>query len=689
MELETSSKELKEIYFIIILNENEINKPFQFDENKNPPKCIFTKKNDKGDIINIFKYIIKKKKNKVELKFSIEDNKAFFASFDAKESYFIFNLDLTSERYLYKSKKTINQNTIQNYEKMNYYKESLLESKEDDKLDILFIDSIKEYSKKPRFEFLINIFINVYKNIDLCSNLLNEFDKNCTKKDQINNIIIENLQKYIEDFNNIYDNLDNLIDDSLNLIDFYGIIFCYLNNINNEKFLEIFRKIYKKNKEIFFNILLKYKYYFKNQINMEFNYLNELINFSTSQNYDEFIHNVLFYLKGINIFLKVIEKNKEKIIEINEFHPIEFPTIELEPQTKIKEIEDLINNIIIFSREKKKLLIYFTNDFWDYLLNHCCLLVDNDIEKTKKNIEICFDLREKFIKYYELVQLLYKKKGTIKTECEAYYEKDEYAFNLDKNIMFIIKEDQTIENIEILNFIKHYDIYCQNDKYFNRMDIEIFEKINIEKIDDEFIDEFKKMNFEIIFKDKIEDYLLKLSDKIKKIQDFDSILKLVNEKNLEEKQKINYLNLLKRIYNSLIQEKKLYENEGLEKNIKVLSNLTNFLYINEKNLEFLKQNIGALETKIKNKIYIELIHICNEQQYNKMKEFIEAQFLNSLNLEHLNEFNDFIKNLKNVDYDNLLTQINEKYLIDDSAFFSSEKDLIFLKYFLLYLLKMI
>ena len=46
----------------------------------------------------------------------------------------------------------------------------------------------------------------------------------------------------------------------------------------------MFKKIYEKDKKILFHILSKYKFYFKNQINMEINYLNELIDFSVMAN---------------------------------------------------------------------------------------------------------------------------------------------------------------------------------------------------------------------------------------------------------------------------------------------------------------------------------------------------------------------------------------------------------------------
>ena len=152
----------------------------------------------------------------------------------------------------------------------------------------------------------------------------------------------------------------------MNPIDFYGIILCYLNNYNNEIFLEVFEKLFTNNKEILFDILLKYKSYFKTPINMKINYLNEFINFSTNKEYKEFKENGLSYFTGIHTFLKVIEQNKEKIISMKDFQSIEFPNIELETQINIKEIIGLIIDIIEFSKEKKKYLCILQINFGIY-----------------------------------------------------------------------------------------------------------------------------------------------------------------------------------------------------------------------------------------------------------------------------------------------------------------------------------
>ncbi len=63
-----TKKEIKKGYFLIIDKEN---KDFHNKGNKNSPKCIFTKKNDKGDNIKIFKYTIKKEKRIIRLNWNL------------------------------------------------------------------------------------------------------------------------------------------------------------------------------------------------------------------------------------------------------------------------------------------------------------------------------------------------------------------------------------------------------------------------------------------------------------------------------------------------------------------------------------------------------------------------------------------------------------------------------------------
>ena len=61
------------------------------------------------------------------------------------------------------------------------------------------------------------------------------------------------------------------------------------------------------------------------------------------------------------------------------------------------------------------------------------------------------------------------------------------------------------------------------------------------------------MNFEYIFKDYIVEYIKKLFDKIKDIRSFDTVIKLINIKNIKNKN--IYLDSLKKGYDNLIRNK--------------------------------------------------------------------------------------------------------------------------------------
>ena len=268
---------------------------------------------------------------------------------------------------------------------------------------------------------------------------------------------------------------------------------------------------------------------------------------------------------------------------------------------KVKDFQDIINlieNILNFSEEKERLLIVFPNLFWETLLNNCK-------ESNEDNITICYQLREKFEKYYELVNKLYQNKDNkFKKEANDYHERDDYGFLLDKIIKKFIKDNKDIDNVGILNVMK-FDIFYTNDKYINKRSIEIFDKINFDKIDKEFIDLFKKNNFEITFQNNINDFLDKLCSKINTIYDFEKIINLINVKNLSTNIEI-YIDLLIDKYDSLNINHYLskLKEEELEKVISIISDLTNFLYLNQKNLNFLSQKIDKLDKKIKALIYI-------------------------------------------------------------------------------------
>lgn len=159
------NKKEKEYFFLIYFDkpkEKEESDEVKFNEKEKVPKCIFTKiiqlneENDK--LIKIFKYIGDiKSTEKVEFKFSY-DNKNFEITIEnQKNKTFIFDIILKKKSIL--SYSTISQKEVEIHDKMNYFIESLKRIKEDDKLEILFSESIILYSKKPSFQFLIIVLV--------------------------------------------------------------------------------------------------------------------------------------------------------------------------------------------------------------------------------------------------------------------------------------------------------------------------------------------------------------------------------------------------------------------------------------------------------------------------------------------------------------------------------------------------
>lgn len=164
----------------------------------------------------------------------------------------------------------------------------------------------------------------------------------------------------------------------------------------------------------------------------------------------------------------------------------------------IKNIESLIT----FSRDKKTFLIYFTNNFWKYILNYYN-------ESKFDNIYIFYKFREIFIKYCNLINEIFKDKDAefnIKKEAINYFQRDDFAFLLDE-IIRKYNNNPEVTNIEKLTIITKFNPYYMESKYLNKVDCGIFDVLVLEHIDNIFIKDFKRMNFEIIFKDNISDYI--------------------------------------------------------------------------------------------------------------------------------------------------------------------------------------
>ena len=142
-------------------------------------------------------------------------------------------------------------------------------------------------------------------------------------------------------------------------------------------------------------------------------------------------------MKNLKIFLRNINNNKEKLISIENFKPLSTNNLEKKMGPKdISEIIPLVKEIVEYSIENNKLLINFIGNFWEKLIN-----VINS--SSEENIMLLYELREIFIKYFELVTNLFNK-GPIFNNAKDFDKKDKFDITLHNNIKEDLKKEKNI-----------------------------------------------------------------------------------------------------------------------------------------------------------------------------------------------------------------------------------------------------
>ena len=256
--------------------------------------------------------------------------------------------------------------------------------------------------------------INELEKIINKSQLTNNTKINFSYKETDNNENLKDNEKYMDnnaffknystDFNKIKSEADILINsNNYKIMEFYGIILCYLNYYEYDNFCSIINKLYNQKPENLYEILLTYNAEFKYPINKDFEFLNNFINYAILNKEFSVFEKGLNYIRDIGTFLEVIEKNKEEIFkkynkldniitldnlkfnkaqitQSQESKPMKIPpaninTISQNLTKEYKELRDYfksviknIKSIICFSKENNTFLIYFTNNFWKYIL---------------------------------------------------------------------------------------------------------------------------------------------------------------------------------------------------------------------------------------------------------------------------------------------------------------------------------
>ena len=129
------------------------------------------------------------------------------------------------------------------------------------------------------------------------------------------------------------------------------------------------------------------------------------------------------------------------------------------------------------------------------------------------------------------------------------------------------------------------------------------------------------------------DYINKLTEKIKDIQSFGNIIQLIEINRIKEEKQKDYFTILKQKYKLIIKDYiKLIKGEvELNKAIKIIGEFVSKLFLFGKNVSFLDEEISKLNYKIKSLIYIELITIYNNKEYEKQKHHIYEIYLRKIN----------------------------------------------------------
>ena len=309
---EKDNKENENIIDIVLREKNELK-----------PKCIYVDERYENQIYycnRIFKVNKSSGKGEKGNNYYFEYEKSdeqYIIKFNSKGSTFVYDVILEVGKKRIDIRRKINQNK-EYYETIELFIKALEQNGEEGLIDILYKDTIELYSMKKGFTFMIELFLKIYQKKDLCIQLLQIFRKiSQNQKDNEKNMDRKKfLKDYLSKFKSIKSEADKIIENNnYNAIEFYGIILCYMNYYDYEKFDLIVNELYDKKPEDLYEILLIYHTHFIYPINKDLNFFNNFIPYAIANKDFSFFEKGLKYIKDIETFLIIIEKNKKAIFE--------------------------------------------------------------------------------------------------------------------------------------------------------------------------------------------------------------------------------------------------------------------------------------------------------------------------------------------------------------------------------------
>ena len=714
-EKETLNEGENEIYFIIFYSREQRENPKDMafcEECTIIPKTILNKEiiiNNKNFLYRkVLKFNNYEGKQNAEFSFYLgQEEDKYFISFEIESKKFIYDIFLKKRnKYLENIEKiNINQKSLEYQDKFELFFEALKQNKEVNKSQELFLETIDLYSKEGNFSFLISLFSKIYEEKKSCNILLKifyEMNANIENEKNKNNNINKDdkLAQFKPLIIKIAENSENYIKSyGYNLVQFYGILVCYLNFYDYNAFEDCINKIYRKNSKILYEILIIYYSHFIKPLKKDETDKNFFIDFLeyiiSEKDFSYFIIGINF-ISDLDTFVFAINKIKEKIYNkyiLEENKKTVFKSIILKGTLKLKKdkIYDIISgieNIIEYSKDIKQLLVYFKSDFWKKnLLEEFC-------EPIPKSFKICYNIRELFIKYSKIIKSICDKVNDkdIIEDILDFHKKDEFAYALDDNIKkYFSNQKDKIKNSEILGYIQQYNPYYIEQEYKNKRQPFILNVLNFEydivnedeeaeELHKNFIKTFKKLEYEDIFKDNIEKFIDLMVNKITDISSFDTVLDLIEIDKIRENVD-EYIEKLKKKFERKIKPelRKLNANKQKREAI-IIAKFEKLVFDQENNNDFLRNNISKLD--ICPFVYIQLILKCKDDKYKIMKEFIYKEFLNNISKE--DSIIELIDSLESKDKEKFLKELMKKCKFSIDEFYSKRNnnkiDLLYILY---------
>ena len=696
----------KEIYFIIfyLRNQRENSNDFVFsNENNNLPTIIFNKEIKISDNRFTYRKVFKIKnvwgKKNAEIIFFIGQEDKYIINLEIQEKTFIYdvNLKIGHKIWKYIPFTDINQQKMEYQDKFDIFLEALKQNKEEYKMGELYQETIKLYLNKSMFSLIISLFTKIYQDKNLCKLLIQKFcEMNLNFKDNEKNYINSGDDEKLKKFNSLMINISSesgklVKTNDYDPIQFYGIIFSYLNYYDYNNFEIYFNRLYKEKCEILYEILIVYFSYFVKPIKENKKDKDFFVNFIEYIIFNKdfsYLNIGLSFIIDMEILIFVIDKTKEKIYNkyIKENNDkANFILIELEHNRIFKEetilglsdVVEEISSINSFSKEKKYILVFFKSEFWESVLGEF-----KKINPSPKYFEVCYKLRKTFMEYDEFIQTISDQKNNkdIILDLKNYHEYDEFAIVLNEKIENYFELNKgKLQNFEILGYIQQYNPYYQDEVYKHKRESNILDFLNFDcDYNDEFamiehqrfIETFKSLQYEDIFGDNLVKFLDTMTNKIKSISSLETVMNLIRVDKIKDKKK-EYIEKLKNKFKQKIKpEIEKLNDDNISKPVEIITEFTKLIFDNENNCDFLENNINDL--KICPLIYNQLIRICKEDKYKIIKEFIYKKFLN--NIKNINNIIELIDSLKSEDKEKFLKELIKKCEFTKEEFYSTEEN---------------